>query len=64
MIWLVTVLLLKRVKRALAYSRHYPAVDWNISYSEYINDLQTWYEENVDLDFSVVSGRLKMNNSW
>ena len=39
------------LKRDLAYSRHYPAVDWNISYSEYLSDLQTWYEENVDLEF-------------
>ena len=37
--------------RDLAYSRHYPAVNWNISYSEYIDNLQTWYEENVDIDF-------------
>lgn len=39
------------LSRSLAYSRHYPAVDWNISYSEYISELQNWYEENVDLDF-------------
>ena len=39
------------LNRSLAYSRHYPAVDWNISYSEYINDLQNWYEENVDIEF-------------
>ena len=39
------------LKRDLAYSRHYPAVDWNISYSEYLSDLQTWYEDNVDLEF-------------
>lgn len=37
--------------RSLAYSRHYPAIDWNISYSEYIYELQNWYEENVDIDF-------------
>lgn len=37
--------------RSLAYSRHYPAVDWNISYSEYIGELQNWYEENVDIEF-------------
>ena len=37
--------------RSLAYSRHYPAVDWNISYSEYIPELQNWYEENVDIEF-------------
>lgn len=39
------------LNRSLAYSRHYPAVDWNISYSEYINELQNWYEENVNIDF-------------
>lgn len=39
------------LSRSLAYSRHYPAVDWNISYSEYINELQNWYEENVDIEF-------------
>ncbi len=39
------------LSRNLAYSRHYPAVDWNISYSEYVGELQNWYEENVDIDF-------------
>lgn len=39
------------LSRSLAYSRHYPAVDWNISYSEYMNELQNWYEENVDIEF-------------
>lgn len=39
------------LSRELAYSRHYPAVDWNISYSEYINNLQEWYETNVNPDF-------------
>ena len=39
------------LSRNLAYSRHYPAVDWNISYSEYISELQDWYEENVDIEF-------------
>lgn len=39
------------LSRNLAYSRHYPAVDWNISYSEYIGELQDWYEENVDIEF-------------
>lgn len=39
------------LSRNLAYSRHYPAVDWNISYSEYIGELTNWYEENVDIEF-------------
>ncbi|MEG1630761.1 MAG: V-type ATP synthase subunit A [Hydrogenoanaerobacterium sp.] len=34
--------------KALAYARHYPAINWNTSYSEYIDDLEKWYEKNVD----------------
>ena len=37
--------------KELAYSRHYPAVNWKISYSEYIDKLQKWYEDNVDESF-------------
>lgn len=40
------------LSRELAYSKHYPAIDWNISYSEYVNALQDWYEENVDSKFN------------
>ncbi len=39
------------LKRDLAYSRHYPAIDWNISYSEYVDGLSEWFEENIDSDF-------------
>lgn len=46
------------LSRELAYSRHYPAVDWNISYSEYVNSLQDWYEENVDSDFNECRQRI------
>lgn len=42
------------LSRELAYSRHYPAVDWNISYSEYIDNLQEWFETNVNADFMEV----------
>ena len=42
------------LSRELAYSRHYPAVDWNISYSEYIDNLQEWFETNVNTDFMEV----------
>ena len=34
--------------RELAYSRHYPAINWNTSYSGYVEDLKKWFEENVD----------------
>ncbi|MCD7775734.1 MAG: V-type ATP synthase subunit A [Clostridiales bacterium] len=33
--------------KSLAYARHYPAINWNDSYSEYISELTPWYEENV-----------------
>lgn len=39
------------LNRDLAYSRHYPSIDWNISYSEYVESLSNWYEENLDSDF-------------
>lgn len=37
--------------KSLAYARHYPAINWNDSYSEYIPDLTPWYRENVAPDF-------------
>jgi len=37
--------------RSLAYSRHYPAINWLSSYSEYINPLSSWYKENVNNSF-------------
>ena len=37
---------------ALAYKRHFPAIDWLISYSLYADKLNEWYNENVSADFS------------
>lgn len=37
--------------KALAYARHYFAINWNQSYSEYIPDLQRWFNKNVDTKF-------------
>lgn len=37
--------------RDLAYQRHYPAVNWMISYSEYAQRLEDWYIDNVSVDF-------------
>jgi V/A-type H+-transporting ATPase subunit A len=37
--------------KSLAYARHYPAINWNDSYSEYVEDLEEFYNENVGLDF-------------
>ncbi len=33
--------------KSLAYSRHYPAINWISSYSEYFIDLDGWYNENL-----------------
>ena len=37
--------------KSLAYARHYPAINWNDSYSEYIDDLSEYFNKNVDPDF-------------
>lgn len=35
----------------LAYARHYPAINWNMSYSEYSDDLAEYYNEHVGEEF-------------
>lgn len=37
---------------ALAYKRHFPAIDWLISYSLYADKLADWYNQNVSADFT------------
>lgn len=37
---------------SLAYKRHFPAIDWLISYSLYADKMRDWYGENVSTDFS------------
>ncbi len=37
--------------KALAYARHYPAINWMESYSEYFNDLDPWFNEHLGPDF-------------
>ena len=37
--------------KSLAYARHYPAINWNTSYSEYLDDLGDWYNRNIDPQF-------------
>ena len=36
---------------ALAYKRHFPAIDWLISYSLYADKMKEWYDEKVGADF-------------
>ncbi len=44
--------------KSLAYARHYPAIAWLTSYSEYLDDLSDWYSENIDSKF--VKNRAKL----
>ncbi len=44
--------------KSLAYARHYPAVNWNMSYSEYGDELEHWYELNVAPDFTQLRGEI------
>ena len=37
--------------KSLSYARHFPAIHWLTSYSEYINDLAPWYMDRVDKKF-------------
>ncbi len=36
---------------ALAYKRHFPAIDWLVSYSLYSDRLEEWFAKNVDAQF-------------
>ena len=37
--------------KSLAYARHFPAINWLTSYSEYLSDLSPWYANYVDKRF-------------
>lgn len=43
---------------ALAYKRHFPAINWLTSYSLYIDLLKPWYENNVDSDWLTLRERI------
>lgn len=44
--------------KALAYARHFPAIQWLTSYSEYLVDLEPWYTEHVGEDFVLARNRI------
>lgn len=44
--------------KSLAYARHYPAIAWLTSYSEYLDDLSDWYSDNIDPKF--IKNRAKL----
>lgn len=37
---------------ALAYKRHFPAIDWMVSYSLYADKLEDWYSEHISPEFN------------
>ena len=37
--------------KSLAYARHFPAIHWLTSYSEYLGDLSYWYSQHVSPNF-------------
>ncbi len=39
--------------RDLANARHYPAISWLDSYSEYVEDVKSWWNENGDPEWTV-----------
>ncbi len=45
---------------ALAYQRHFPAINWLTSYSLYVDDMGKWFDENVDPSW--MKNRQKMMN--
>ena len=44
--------------KSLAYARHYPAVNWMTSYSEYQGELAEWFNTNVAPDFTALRTRI------
>lgn len=44
--------------KSLAYARHYPAINWITSYTEYLDDLSAWYTMNVGADFISLRNQL------
>jgi V/A-type H+-transporting ATPase subunit A len=42
---------------ALAYRRHFPAINWLNSYSLYLDRLSGWFDENINSEYSAQRGR-------
>ncbi len=43
---------------ALAYKRHFPAINWLTSYSNYADSLGKWFNENVNPEWTTLRGRI------
>lgn len=44
--------------RQLANARHYPAISWTRSYSEYLSEIESWWQENQDSQWQSQRNRL------
>jgi V/A-type H+-transporting ATPase subunit A len=44
--------------KSLAYARHFPAIHWLTSYSEYLQDLTPWYSSRVSKSFMTDRNRM------
>ncbi len=40
----------------LAYKRHFPAIDWLLSYSLYIDRLESWFSDNISPEWNELRG--------
>ena len=43
---------------SLAYQRHFPAINWLSSYSNYLDQLTAWFNGNVESDWMKLRGRI------
>ena len=41
----------------LAYKRHFPAIDWLLSYSLYVDHLADWFIDNVSPEWNALRGK-------
>ncbi len=44
--------------KSLAYERHFPAIQWMTSYSQYLGDLSSWYSQHVSPKFMDYRNRI------
>ena len=49
-----------RLDAALAYTRHFPAINWLNSYSLYLDSMEEWFNENVQEDWMKLRARMML----
>ncbi len=49
-----------RLDSDLAYRRHFPAINWLNSYSLYQDDMEKWFDDNVDKEWSNLRGQIML----